>query len=130
MAATSSASFTCRRTAAKNRVLLELHSTSEASVYVSTFLRSGAEQLSIVNEKALHPAARWYWIALIQKGGQLSHAVNGVLEADGKVAFAPLGKGQMSLGARLNRESWFKGCVREIRFSPSALSPAELQRGR
>lgn len=112
----------------ENRALIELRTTTEASFVVSTFLRSGAEQLALVNEKALHPAARWYWVALGYKGGQLSHAVNGVLESDGKVAFTPLRKGQMSLGARLNREAWFKGCVREIRFSPTALSAAELQR--
>lgn len=112
----------------ESRALLELRTTAEASFVVSTFVRSGAEQLALVNEKALHPGSRWYRIALTYKGGQLSHAVNGVLEADGKVALAPLRKGQMSLGARLNREAWFKGCVREIRFSPTALPAAELQR--
>lgn len=112
----------------ENRALLELRSTAEASTTVNTFLRSGGEQLALSNEKALHPASRWYWAALTYKSGQLSHAVNGVFEADGKVTFAPLGKGQMSLGARLNRESWFKGCVREIRFSPVALGASDLQR--
>lgn len=112
----------------ENRASLELRATPEASFIVSTFVRSGAEQLALANEKALHPASRWYWVAFTYKGGQVSHAVNGVLEADGKVAVVPLRKGQMSLGARLNREAWFKGCVREIRFSPVALSAGELQR--
>jgi len=113
---------------AENRALLELRLTSEASFYVHTFLRSGEAQLALVAEKQLHPTARWYWLALSYEAGQMSHSVNGVQEAEGKVTFAPLGKGQMSLGARLNRESWFKGCVREIRISPSALPAAELQR--
>jgi hypothetical protein len=112
----------------ENRAVLELRTTAEASFVVSTFVRSGAEQLALVDDKALHPASRWYWIALSYKAGQLSQAVNGVLEADGKVPFAPLHQGQMSLGARLNREAWFKGCVREIRFSPVALAATELQR--
>lgn len=113
---------------AENRALLELRVTSEASFYVHSFLRSGEAQLALMSEKQLHPTARWYWLALTYKAGQMSHSVNGVQEAEGNVNFAPLGKGQMSLGARLNRESWFKGCVREIRISPIALPAAELER--
>jgi hypothetical protein len=42
------------------------------------------------------------------------------------VPFEPLCAGRASLGVRLNRVSWFKGCLRELRVTPSALPVAEL----
>jgi hypothetical protein len=112
----------------ENRALLELRLTSEGSFYLDTFLRSGDEKLTLAVEKQLHPAGRWYWAALTYEGEQMSHYVNGVKETEGKLKFAPLKAGQMSLGVRLNRVSWFKGCIREIRFSATALPATELQR--
>jgi hypothetical protein len=112
----------------ENRALLELRLTTEGSFYLDTFLRSGDEKLTLAVEKQLHPAGRWYWAALSYQGEQMSHYVNGVKEAEGKLKFAPLNAGQMSLGVRLNRVSWFKGCVREIRFGATALPATELQR--
>ena len=35
--------------------------------------------------------------------------------------------GQTSLGVRLNRVFWFKGDVREVRFTPAALGEEALQ---
>jgi hypothetical protein len=112
----------------ENRALLELRLTRDGSFYLDTFLRSGDEKLTLAVDKQLHPAGRWYWAALTYKGEQMSHYVNGVKETEGKIKFAPLNAGQMSLGVRLNRVSWFKGCVREVRFSATALPQAELQR--
>lgn len=112
----------------ENRALIELRVSREGSFHFTTQLGSGDAQASLSGDKSIHPATRWYWIALTYKAGELSQAVNGALETQGKLTFTPFRKGQMSLGARFNRESWFKGCVREIRISPAALPVAELQR--
>jgi hypothetical protein len=37
-------------------------------------------------------------------------------------------KGQIALGVRLNQVSWFKGLIRTVRFTPSALPENALQR--
>jgi hypothetical protein len=58
----------------------------------------------------------------------MSDYVNGVKELQGPVNFAPMTDGRMSLGVRLNRVFWFKGCIKEIRFSPAPLNPDGLRR--
>ena len=32
----------------------------------------------------------------------------------------------MSLGVRLNKVSWYQGCIREVRFTPRALAAAAV----
>jgi hypothetical protein len=38
--------------------------------------------------------------------------------------------GQTSLGVRLNRASWFKGAIWEVRFHPGALAGDALQKAK
>jgi hypothetical protein len=59
----------------------------------------------------------------------MTHYVNGERELLAeKVNFGPLGQGQVSLGVRQNKVFWFKGAIREVRFTPAALPPGKLQR--
>jgi hypothetical protein len=58
----------------------------------------------------------------------MSHYVNGVLELEGVVAFAPMSAGRTSIGVRQNRVSWFKGAISEVRFTPAALPATRLRR--
>jgi hypothetical protein len=51
-----------------------------------------------------------------------------VKELEGNVTIPPMDAGRISLGVRQNKVYWFKGGIREVRFSPAALAPAELQR--
>jgi hypothetical protein len=54
--------------------------------------------------------------------------VDGVRELEGPVAFRAMSPGKMSLGVRLNKVSWYQGCMREIRYTPRALAAPELQK--
>jgi hypothetical protein len=54
--------------------------------------------------------------------------VDGLQELEGAIEFAPMKSGQTSLGVRLNRASWFKGAIREVRFHPAALAGDALQK--
>jgi hypothetical protein len=46
----------------------------------------------------------------------------------GTITFAPLGAGETSIGVRLTREDWFKGCASELRVHDRALPASELER--
>jgi hypothetical protein len=113
--------------ATTNRALIETRTTAEGDFYLDTFLLYGAAQLTLVTETAVHPTGEFYWVALSYDGETMRHFVRGVEEASGPLAFAALGAGQTSLGARLNQVSWFKGCVRELRCSPEALDATSLE---
>ena len=112
----------------ESRALIEIRLTPEGQWSLDTFLLSGENGLPLLDRAKLHPAGRWTWVALVYDGKKEAHFVDGTKEMEGEVAFAPMTKGQTSLGVRLNRVFWFKGGIREVRFSPTALSPAQLQR--
>jgi hypothetical protein len=111
-----------------NRVLLETRTTPDGQWYLDTYLHKGTEKLALIQPDKRHPSGTWYWVALTYRDQHMWHFVNGVEEAKGDIAFAPLGPGKMSLGVRLNRVSWFKGCIHELRVSHAALAPDQLQR--
>jgi hypothetical protein len=111
----------------EDRAMIETRMTGERRWYLDTFLHHGADSLALAQTDAQHAAGRWYWAALTYADRQMRHYVNGVLEASGPVVFGPLSRGRTSLGVRLNRVSWFKGCVRELRIWPAALPSGQLQ---
>jgi len=57
----------------------------------------------------------------------MGHFVNGELELSRPIEFAPQQPGRTSIGVRINEVSWFKGAIREIRFTPRGLSPEEFR---
>jgi hypothetical protein len=114
--------------ATENRLLVETRLTPEGRWYLDTFLKSGENRRTLAAPDALHGTGEWHWVALVYDGGEMRHFVDAGQEAAGPVVFAPLAPGRTSIGARLNRVSWYKGEIREIRFHPRALPPAELQR--
>ena len=66
--------------------------------------------------------------SLVYDGREMSHYVNGVRELSGTVAFGPLAKGRTSLGVRQNLVYWFKGRIRSLRITPTALEGGALMR--
>jgi hypothetical protein len=112
----------------ESRALFEIRLTPDGQWCLDTFLLSGTNRLPLIDRGKLHPAGSWHWAALVYDGKQMAHFVDGTKEMEGEVAFAPMTTGQTSLGVRLNRVYWFKGCIREVHFSPTALGPAQLQR--
>ena len=109
-------------------MLLETRVIEGRSWSLDTFLRCGETERSLFDPTRLHPTGKWTWVALVYDGKTMAHYVNGVKELEGEVAFAPMAAGQISLGVRLNRVYWFKGCIKEVRFHPAALPPESLQR--
>ena len=113
-----------------NRGTLEVRLTPERMWYLDTFLKNGKTNagLTLIDSSLLHPANQWYWVALSYDGKKMASYVNGIKELEGDINFAPLTQGEISVGVRLNKVSWFKGLIREIRFHPKALNSSMLQK--
>jgi hypothetical protein len=113
------------------RVLLELRIVSPQEWALDTFLFDSPEsRLTLLDRSKRHPTEEWRWVAVTYDGETMSHYVDGVRELAGKIAFRAMAPGRMSLGVRLNKVSWYQGCIREVRFTPKALVAAELQKSR
>ena len=54
--------------------------------------------------------------------------VDGVLQGEHAVPFKPQGPGRASVGCRMNRVNYFKGAVRQSRFTHAALRPERFTR--
>jgi hypothetical protein len=67
-------------------------------------------------------------VAQTYDGENYSSYVNGEPQMQAALSFTPQGPGQASVGARMNRVSYFNGAVREARFTHRALSPSEFTR--
>jgi hypothetical protein len=113
----------------KHRVLIETRVTPDRQWSLDTFLFQDADhKLTLLDRTRLHPTDRWYWVALVYDGSRMSHYVNGELELEGVVTFAPMTTGRASIGMRQNKVSWFKGAISELRFTPAALPATNLRR--
>jgi hypothetical protein len=111
-----------------SRVMIETRLIGKQSWSLDTYLHSGDSSCPLLDRTKRHPTGQWTWVALVYDGKTMSDYVNGVEELAGPVDFAPMSDGRMSLGVRLNRVYWFKGCIKEVRFNPEALNPADLRR--
>jgi len=110
------------------RVLMELRIVSPQEWALDTFLfDSPQSRLTLLDRTKLHSTDEWHWVALTYDGATMTHYVDGMRELEGPVAFRAMEQGRMSLGVRLNKVSWYQGCIREVRFTPRALAAPQLQ---
>jgi hypothetical protein len=110
------------------RSLIELRMNAKGEWWLDTFLRDDEARLTLIDSQKRHPAGKWYWAALRYDGHTMTHFVNGEKECEGQIAFRPMIDGRVSIGMRQNQVFWFKGVIREVRFSPVALPVDRLQR--
>jgi hypothetical protein len=113
---------------AGSRALIETRTTDGKSWILDTYLACGKKGRTLRNRVRRHPTGKWAWVALVYDGRKMAHYVNGVREFEGRTIFPPMTDGSTSLGMRLNRVFWFKGTIKEVRFTPTALAPNALQR--
>ena len=111
------------------RVMIETRLDGHGGWWLDTFLGSSRGGQPLIDPKRVHRTDQWYWAAVSYDGTTMTHYVNGERELLAEnVKFGPLGQGQVSLGVRQNKVFWFKGAIREVRFTPAALPPGKLQR--
>ena len=94
--------------------------------YLDAFVQSKAGSKALAFPEKLHPLNQWYAVEQTYDGKTYRSYVNGVLEGEANVAFTPHGPGHMMVGVRMNRVNYFKGSVREARFTRRALPPEEF----
>ena len=64
--------------------------------------------------------------ALVVDGNEMRHYANGILELARPIDFRPPGAGRTSIGVRINRVHWYKGAIRQARFTAEVLSPEQF----
>ena len=111
------------------RVMIEVRLNGKGGWWLDTYLGSPTGGKALIDEKRVHPTNQFYWAAVRYDGKTMSHFINGEKELEATdVKFGPLGAGKISLGVRQNKVFWFKGAIREVRFTPAPLDADKLQR--
>jgi hypothetical protein len=124
--------FFCIDDEGGERLTLESRVVPGKGWYLDTFLQAATSPASahraLIDPTKLHPLDQWVWAELSYDGHTMTAWVDGVQELNGDIAFHPMVAGKTSVGVRLNRVFWFKGEIKEVRFYPAALAPADLPR--
>lgn len=111
------------------RILFEIRVKDDAWSLDAFATGQGYKQTLLFLDKTF-PIGPWYWVAQSYDGKTYRSFVNGELQGEADIAYAPQGQGRSSVGARMNKVDYFKGAIREARFTPRALAPAALRRTR
>lgn len=109
------------------RILIELRLLSNNRWSLDTFIKSENSSRTLLDTiNFSHPVNEWRHVALTYKNGIMNHYVNGKHELSGKVNYLPIENGQISIGARQDPRSWFKGMIKLVKFSNHVLEPSEF----
>lgn len=111
------------------RILFEIRAKDGAWSLDAFATGEGYKQTLLFLDKT-YPIGPWYWVAQSYDGKTYRAFVNGELQGEADIAYRPQGQGRSSVGARMNKVDYFKGAVREARFTPRALAPEALQKTR
>jgi hypothetical protein len=116
-----------QETGADSRILLETRLTGD-SWFGDTYIKTPAGDCALADGRLLHPLGRWHTLAVAFDGTNMIQYVDGKQELSRKIRVQPLREGRVSIGCRINTVHWFKGAVRQVRFTRSALPPEQLLR--
>lgn len=94
--------------------------------YLDAFTTGPGYKHTLIFPDRRYPVGRWYHVAQTFDGRTYRAYVNGQLQGEAEIAFQPQGPGKASVGVRMNRLNYFKGAVREARFTHAALAPADF----
>jgi hypothetical protein len=107
----------------ENRLLFETRLIDGNRWFLDTFIKSGEGNYTLFAERSPHPIGPWYHAAVVVDGKTMRHFVNGSEELSIPIRFEPLKAGRASAGVRLNKVSWHKGAIRQVRVTPRPLTP-------
>ncbi len=94
--------------------------------YLDAFVNGKGYKQALMFPDKLHPIGPWYHVAQTYDGKTYRSYVNGELQGEAEIAFAPQGPGKASVGVRYTHEDYFHGAIREARFTARALSPKDF----
>jgi hypothetical protein len=110
-----------------NRMLFEIRVVGDQWL-LDSFMFSTAESKALMDRTKLHPLGDWYAVAMTYDGKWFRNFVNGVEQGAAEVRLTPNGAGRTSVGVRINRVDYFKGAVREARFTRRVVPAGEFLR--
>jgi hypothetical protein len=93
---------------------------------LDAFVHTPTVSKALMYRNLLHPLDVWHHVAMVYDGQEFRSYVNGELQGKAAVHFEPEGPGHSSVGVRINKVDYFKGSVREARFTRRALTPEEF----
>src|SRR5688572_1676911 len=111
---------------ANARFLFELRVVDNTSWYLDAFVNGPGYNRALIFKDKLYPVGQWYHVAQTYDGKMFRSYVNGELQGEAEIAFTPQREGAASLGTRINRRNYFKGAIRQARFTPRALPPDQF----
>ena len=94
--------------------------------YLDAFTHGDSYNQGLMFKEKQHPLGKWYVVAQTYDGKTYRSYVNGELQGEIALAYAPQAPGRASIGTRMNKVDYFHGAVLEARFTPRALSPDQL----
>jgi hypothetical protein len=109
----------------ENRYLFEIRVIGDQWC-LESLVRTSKGGKQLIDRQLLHPLDVWHQVAMVYDGKEFRSYINGVLEGEVAAHFEPIGPGHTSVGVRINKVYYFKGSVREARFTRRALSPEEF----
>jgi len=93
---------------------------------LEAFVHTPTGGKGLIDRQLLHPLDVWHQVAMVYDGHELRSYVNGVLELKAATHFEPVGRGHTSVGVRINKVYFFKGSVRQARFTRRALASEDF----
>jgi Concanavalin A-like lectin/glucanases superfamily len=117
--------FHLQETGSQNRMLFEIR-VAGTQWFLDSYNYSATGDRALMNRDSLYPLGAWYHVAAVYDGRIFRNYVNGVKQTEAEIKLAPQGPGRTSIGVRINLVDYFKGAVRQARFSRRALTPAEF----
>lgn len=109
----------------ENRMLFEIR-VVDGQWCLDTFVEAGNARKALLDRSHLHPLGAWHHVAAVYDGRELRSYINGEQDGGAAIKLAPQGPGRTSVGVRINKLFYFKGAVRQARFTPRALAPDEF----
>ena len=103
------------------RILIELRLNDRGEWFGDWYIKAEDQSLALIDSTLTHPVGEWATISMEYKDGLLKGFVNGQEEVSGKINYLPIGeKAKTSIGTRMDKRSWFKGAIEEVRFFSEA----------
>jgi len=98
--------------------------------WLDSYAHVGEQGKALIDPAKRHPLGKWYAVQAVYDGRVFRNYVDGVLQGEGEIALKPQGPGKTSVGTRINRVDYFKGAIREARFTRKVLQPSEFLKTR
>jgi hypothetical protein len=120
--------FHLQETGSDDRFLIETRIIDGNKWSLDTFIASGdSVNQTLLDKSITHPCDEWYAIALVFDGKEMRHYINGAKELGAPITnYVPPRAGRTSMGVRINKVFWYKGAIRQARYTRSALEPSEF----